>query len=245
MLLKILNELPRYVRLCADTVAVPTNGLGKNAIISANTTLEVVRKFKQPNDSTTYLECSDGNSSYIFSEKDRINCTEVDDTRLYHLFELARFKMLPKVIFFQNVPPRDLILMDNELNSAMSTSVEGPLELLGFYDIEVLVGWVRDKEDKTFKTVLIPSRFWNSLLVQERSVHGTNEKEKYINRKYPRCQDTGFVEKSLYMMSTDQCQVTWLRSPDFYVRTLSGMHMFEVIPTDFPCKLFIYSVYTK
>ncbi|XP_045159055.2 uncharacterized protein LOC123524709 [Mercenaria mercenaria] len=233
MISQVLSELPRFITVAQDAVAFPSNGIGKNVIVPAKTTLELVRKFKLPNDNTTYLECSDGHVSYSFSERDRINCTEVDDTKFYHLFELVRCKMLPKVILFQEVDPEDIILMDNELNSAMLTSVEGPIELLGFEDVDVIVGWVRDKESKTYKTVLIPSGLWNVLLVQERSLHGEEEKANFIAKKYKHCVETGFIEKCLYWMSPDKCHVTWLRSPDFYKRTINGKHMFEAITNDF------------
>ncbi|XP_053396499.1 uncharacterized protein LOC128546041 [Mercenaria mercenaria] len=229
----VLSELPRYIILGEDTVALSPNGIGKNLIVPSKTTLELVRKIKQPNENVTYLECSAGNVSYIFSERDRINCTEVDDTNVYHLFELVRCKMLPKVIHFQDVAAEDIILMDNYLKSAMLICVEGPIELLGFKDIDLIVAWVRDKESRTYKTVLIPGGLWNVIMVQERSLHGKEEKANYIKRKYSHCGETGFIEKCLYWMSPDNYHVTWLRSPDFYKQTLNEKHVFGRKTNDF------------
>lgn len=221
-ILQVLDELPRYIRLDDDTVAFPTNEIGKHVIVPANTTLEVVRKFTQPHDNIKYLECRDGKTSYAFGEKDLINCTEVEDAKLYNLFELVRWKMLPKVIMFQDVATEDIVVMDTHLNSAMSTSVHGPIELLGFVEIDILVGWVEDAELKTYSTVLIPRGLWNIMTVQRRRVPVEEEKSNYINRKYGHCNDIDFIEKSLYLMSLNKHEVTWLRNPAFCKDNLEG-----------------------
>lgn len=226
-----MNELPRYISLGEATEA--TSGSGQKVTIPAKTKLELRQKFKDPHDGSVLLDCSDGNMSFSFSSTDRINCTAAEDPRTYHLFEHVRNKMLPKVILFENVALQDGVLMDDELNSALLTSVEGPIELLGFEDIEVVVGWVRDKEAKTYKTVLIPSGLWNKLIVQEKSLYSDEDKENYIKTKYKKCGNTQFLETCLYWMYPDKSKVTWLRSPDFYQRTVKGKHMFEPITDDF------------
>jgi hypothetical protein len=236
---QVLEELPRYISVGEGTEA--TGSSGKIERIPARSKLELLRKFNDPNDGSILLECSDGNKSFYFSKNDRINCTEVEDTKKYHLFELVRNKMLPKVFMFENVASKDCILMDNELNSALLTSVEGPIELLEFKDIEIIVGWVRDKESKTYKTVVIPSGLLTELKVQEKSLHSEEEKTLYIENKYKRCgENTHFLETCLYWMYPDKGQATWLRSPDFYKRAHGNTHMFEPIAQDFQ-GMYVYS----
>ncbi|XP_045159062.2 uncharacterized protein LOC123524712 [Mercenaria mercenaria] len=230
-ILQVLKELPRFLLVGEDTVAMPSNGIGKNIIVPAKTILEVVRKYNA--DGETYLQCSDGHDSYAFSEKDRVNFTGVEDEKSYHLFELVRLKLLPQVFQFKDVDPTDIILANEELNSGLLTMACGPMELLRFVDVDIIVGWLRDNRQKTYETLIIPSNLWPMIQLQTRAFPDQKGKHNYIERKFRHCIHTDFVERSLYIISMDQSEITWLRSPDFYERNYSGSSMYDVVHIDF------------
>ncbi|XP_053396501.1 uncharacterized protein LOC128556223 [Mercenaria mercenaria] len=228
---QVLQELPRFVLVEEDTGSMPSNGIGKIIIIPAKTILEVVRKFNEGG--VTYLQCSDGHDSYAFSEKERVSFTEVEDEKLYHLFELVRLQLLPKAFKFLDVDPTDIVLMNEELNSGLLTMVEGPIELMRFVDVDIIVGWVRNNKKKTYETCVIPSNLWPLIQLQTQAFPDQKAKHTYIDRKYGHCIHSDFVERSLYILPVNQSAITWLRSPDLYERNYSGKALFDVVYIDF------------
>ncbi|XP_045195637.2 uncharacterized protein LOC123551055 [Mercenaria mercenaria] len=228
---QVLQELPRFVCVEEDTVSMPSNGIGKIVIVPEKTILEVVRKFNE--NGVTYLQCSDGHDSYAFSEKDRVSFTEVEDEKLYHLFELVRLQLLPKVFKFLDVDPADIVLMNEELNSGLLTMAGGPMELTRFVDVDIIVGWARDNKKKTYETCVIPRNLWPLIHLQTQAFSDQKGKHTYIDRKYGHCIHSDFVERSLYILPVDQFEITWLRSPDLYERNYSGSAMFDVVYIDF------------
>ncbi|XP_045198895.2 uncharacterized protein LOC123553215 [Mercenaria mercenaria] len=228
---QVLQELPRFVRVEEDTVTMPSNGIGKNIIVPEKTILEVVRKFNE--DGVTFLLCSNGHDSYAFTENDRVNFTEVEDERLYHLSELVRLQLLPKVFQFLEVDPTDIVQMNDELNSGLLTMAWGPMELTRFVDVDMIVGWVRDNKKKTYKTCVIPSNLWPLIPLQTRTFPDQEGKHTYIDSKYSHCMNTDFIDRNLYILPLEQSSITWLRSPDLYERNYSGRAMFDVVYIDF------------
>lgn len=205
--------------------------------IQPKTILELKKIYTNKAGGTALLQCSADDMLYTFQEEDEVNFTVFEGDNLYTLTELSHTTLLPKVILFQEIDPEEAVLKDNELRSALLTMVEGPLEVLGFTEVEYLICWVRNKQRRTYETVLIPETLWNKIYVQKRSFLNEFEKEMYIKRKFCHCSTSDFFRKLLYILPVNKCEVTWLRCPDLFKRNLNDANkLYEVVQTPFAGK---------
>ncbi|XP_053394524.1 uncharacterized protein LOC128555635 isoform X4 [Mercenaria mercenaria] len=145
----------------------------------------------------------------------------------------GRYLTIKQVVLFQEIHAEDAVLKDHTLRSAMLTMVEGPIEVLGFKVVEYLIGWIRNKNHKTYETILVPKNIWNKMYIQKLCFYDDEEKQKCIKRKYGQCLISDFVSKSLYLLPLDQCEVTWLRSPDLFKRNSTGNKLYDVVQITF------------
>lgn len=182
--------------------------------VPAKSHLEVIRKVISSQTKSIYLECSNGENVFAFGENDRLNCTAVDDTKTYNLYELVRTKLLPRVIQFDSVDTVDISHVDENVSKAALSVIERPLELQGFVDRELIVGLVRNEERQRYETVLIPQILW-SILTLETEKETSEEKQNYISHFHGSSDDVDLVEKSLYFMSVNQTKVVRLEGSDF------------------------------
>ncbi|KAL4236512.1 hypothetical protein ACF0H5_004898 [Mactra antiquata] len=230
---EIIEELPRYVKVQEDFKALPVDEKTLRKQIQKQTTLEILQVTSSPRTNKKQLIVSDGHEKYSLDETEHVNVTEVEDDKPYHLHDLVRYKMLPKVIKFAAEAGHDVISYSYQNNTIDMAIVDGPLELIGFVDLEVIVGWIRDKSLKTYTTILIPRDMWKSATVQERALYTVDDKTQYIRRKYGHCQNIQFVENGLYTRIIDAYNVVYLRSPAFYTRTDSVFTLFDVTEIQF------------
>ncbi|XP_045159050.2 uncharacterized protein LOC123524705 isoform X2 [Mercenaria mercenaria] len=145
----------------------------------------------------------------------------------------GRYLTIKQVVLFQEIHAEDAVLKDHTLRSAMLTMVEGPIEVLGFKVVEYLIGWIRNKNHKTYETILVPKNIWNKMYIQKLCFYDDEEKQKCIKRKYGQCLISDFVSNSLYLLPLDQCEVSWLRSPDLFKRNSTGDKLYDVVQITF------------
>ncbi|XP_045159054.2 uncharacterized protein LOC123524708 [Mercenaria mercenaria] len=212
---QVLQDLPRYITVWENTRALPCSGASEYITVEANTTLEIVRKATRPENKAVILECSNGETSVAFMEQDRLNCTAVDDTKLYNLFELVRSKLLPRVFQFDAVDPNDITHLNDALYGETLSAVDKPMELQGFTDVELLVGWARNEIQETYETVLIPRNIWTSVFVHKECPENKANTMPSVSRAYGPCKEVDFIEKSLYLLPLNQSKVMWLIGPTF------------------------------
>lgn len=192
-----------------ETPALQCNTDGCYVTVPAESHLEVIRKATSLQTNSTYLECSSGGNLFAFGENDRLNCTAVDDTKIYYLYELVRTTFLPRVVQFDSVDPADISNADESVYKAALSVIARPLELQGFVDRELIVGLVRNEERQRYETVLIPQNLWSTLTLEtERET--SEEKQNYIAQFNGSSDDVDIVEKSLYLMSLNQSKVVRL-----------------------------------
>ena len=226
--------MPRLLRTEEDVMAVPPAGLGANTLVPAQTILQVKRRFKMSIDTTEYLQCSCGRESYCFNEHSRVNFTAVQDTEAYTLEQLIKWHSLylPSVIQFQKVDISSIVHFGDDLASASMLVTEGPVEVIGTVQTEVLVGWVRQKDMRTYTTIVIPNGVWNSLQVQRSTMDNTMT-ENYLKRRFAECPESDFVDNGLYMLNLRQRDNVWLRSPKLFTPNLTGATLKTALQIDF------------
>lgn len=234
LVMQVLEDMPRMLRAEEDVIAVPPAGIGSNTLVPAHTRLLVKRRFKLSLSNTEYLQCSDGDQNYAFSEHSRVNFTAIQDTTAYTLEQLFKFQtlILPAVVQFQTCDVNAIAHYDDQLATTIMLIAEGPVELIGSVQNEVLVGWVRDHELKTYRTVLIPNGVWGSLHVQ-RSQMDKMLTENYFKRKFSQCPDSKFVESGLYMLKLRQRDTVWLKSPKLFTLNQTGSSLKTAVKIDF------------
>ncbi|XP_045159057.2 uncharacterized protein LOC123524710 [Mercenaria mercenaria] len=226
---QVIGDCPSFVKAENDTKAYLSSDMKQVVTVPAKTVLELKRICTKRDNDCMFLECSDGYKTYTFSENDHINFTVVEKNTLYNLEELPTMPSLRKVILFHGITPHAIVLKDNALRSAMCTIVEGPIEVLGFVNIEYLTCWIRNNHLNTYETMLVPKKMWKNTYVQKRCLHTEEEKENYISKKFGHCLKSDFVSKSLYFLSLGLSDVTWLRSPEFFKQNLEGNVLYEIV----------------
>ena len=231
--MQVINDLPRFITVWENTQATNCSYLDSYSTVEAGTTLEIVRKFTRPDIKHTFLECSNGETSVAFSDQERLNCTAIDDCRRYNLFELVRSKLLPRFIQFDDVDFNDIVHVDDTLHNETIAAIESPMELLGFMDIEVLVGCIRNETNETFEIVLIPQDLWTSLFVHEEHSESREQTQAYITSLYEPVREIYFIEKSLYLLPIHQRRVVTLIGPTFRSkRNISCSNSIDSEPED-------------
>lgn len=233
--------MPRFVRTEEDLVAVPPGGNGINTIVPAKTILQIKRRLKMNSSDEELLQLTCGPSTYTFSANAHVNFVEHLDAKTYTLTELMQFKEFPVVIEFQDFDYTDIIHFDDMLASAMLLFIQGPIEVLGAVQVEVLMGWVREHQMKTYKTVVIPVGLWDSLLVQ-RCLLDETLKVHFLKRKFAQCPDSEFVTEGLYMLKSSQSDIVWLKSPALFTHSAFGDGLKTALEIDFQGKTFIRSL---
>lgn len=213
--LQVLYDLPRFITVWEDTLATHSSDVDEYTTVEAGATLELVRKFTRPNDNQTFLECSNGETLIAFNDQERLNCTAIDDPKQYNLFELVRSKLLPRFIQFDEVDLNEITHLDDTLHNETITAVDHPMELLGFTDIEMLVGYIRNESNETYETILIPWDLWTSLFVHAECSGNKEKSQGHIARLYGPVGEVDFIEKSLYLLPIHQRHVVSLIGPDF------------------------------
>lgn len=233
--------MPPFVRTEEDLVAVPPGGNGINAIIPAKTILQTKRRFKMETTDTELLQLTCGPITYTFSANAHVNFVESLDAKTYTLTELMQFKEFPVVIEFQDFYHTDIIHFDDTLASAMLLFIQGPIEILGTVQVEVLMGWVREHQMKTYQTVVIPVGLWDSLLVQ-RCLLDETLKAHFLKRKFAQCPDSEFVTEGLYMLKLSRSDIVWLKSPALFTHSSYGDSLKTALEIDFQGNTFIHSL---
>ncbi|XP_053394521.1 uncharacterized protein LOC128555635 isoform X1 [Mercenaria mercenaria] len=228
---QVLADSPALVKVENETKAFLSSDMEQTVMIQAKTVLELKRIYST--EKGVFLECADGDRKCTFHENDEVNFTVFEKETLYTLTELSDTSFLPQVVLFQEIHAEDAVLKDHTLRSAMLTMVEGPIEVLGFKVVEYLIGWIRNKNHKTYETILVPKNIWNKMYIQKLCFYDDEEKQKCIKRKYGQCLISDFVSKSLYLLPLDQCEVTWLRSPDLFKRNSTGNKLYDVVQITF------------
>lgn len=209
---QVLQEMPLYVILNEDAIAFPTDGTAKNVIVPAKTKLKVIRKYTSNN--TVYLECSDGKRCFAFSERDRVEFVEHEEKDSYQLCELVNMKLLPQIIRFEVVEAVDNDLKEEKMSEDLLDVMSGPLELVEFLDLEVIVGWVRNEGKQRFETVLIPNGLWESLHFHKMYPEEKHQASLYILRKYGLCLEAEVMGRVLFPISMNKNLITLLRAPN-------------------------------
>ncbi|KAL4236513.1 hypothetical protein ACF0H5_004899 [Mactra antiquata] len=219
---EIIERLPRYVIVQEDFEANLVDEKVLKTNIRKQTILEILDVTQSPITNKKLLIFFDGKRKYSLEETKHVNVTEVDDDKPYHLHDFVRYKMLPKVIKFAAEAEHDVISHSSQNRTIDMAIFDGPLDLIGFVDLEVIVGWIRDKSLKTYTTILIPRDMWKSATVQERALQTVNDEIQYIRRKYGHTKSIEFVEKGLYTRILDDYNVVYLSSPELFLRTNSA-----------------------
>lgn len=215
--------MPRLIRTEEDTIAVPPGGSGQNTLVPALTVLKVKGRLTLTNHHTEYLQCTEGPATYSFSENAQVNFTAIQDPATYTLTDVVKSLHYPEVMEFQSIKDTDIVHFDDDMASAMMLVAQGPIEILGQVNIEVLIGWVRDQQLRTYKTIVIPVEECN-IEVDRRRLEGA-VKESFLRRKLTQCPDTSFTETSLYMIELKQRSVVWFKSPKLFVPDKSGLSL--------------------
>lgn len=229
---QVIDDLPRFIRCDTDTMAIAKETSVTDKLIGKQTLLEI--KGVTSSAGAKLLECSDGKQTYVFKENCRVNFTAFLDTKVYTLQSLQTnfANVLPKVIQFQDVDPYDIVFQSDEMASGMLSTIGSPIELLGCVMRDILVGWIRDKQKRSYKTVLIPHNMWNTEFVQLRPLEA-EIKANFLDRKYGFCKDSDFVRNTLYFLYVERTEVTFLRSPNLYRQRTEGDERREILPVYF------------
>ncbi|KAL4236514.1 hypothetical protein ACF0H5_004900 [Mactra antiquata] len=225
---EVIQHSPVYVKTEEDVIITSSQGADSSFAIPKNTVLKLVRKFIQDNES--WLEFSHGKKSYVFHHNEHVKLRSVEDNKLYNLYELSRIQLLPRVIQFQECEQINVQYLDYSMNEEMTSVLKMPLQLLGFVNVKLLVGWVRDRPRRTYETVIIHNQIWDDFIVQK---HSVKDKMKYIKRKYGQETDLDFVEKTMLIMPLRCTKLLWLGSPKLFKRNESSQFKLETINTHF------------
>lgn len=204
---KVIEDLPQYLIVNVDTEAMTSDI--KPKIVSSGHRLTVCGDVKVSN--KTYLKCTDDNDEiFLFKESAFVNFTAKYSSEKMTLSTVSKTP-LPKCIVFDNVDYDDVVLENEEEAMTATLVVSGPLMMLKVKKQIVLVAWLRDKEKKSFRIVLIPEGLWDIENVQLATFPKLDR--QYIDSSFPTCKDSSVILNKFYLRTDNKTKLTYLKIP--------------------------------
>lgn len=225
--------MPRVLRVDDDVVAIPQSGGSKLSIVPANTILRMKRKTVCPKNNCVYVKFTDGDNVYTFKEDARVNFTAITDPKLYNLTDYVVLRDRSSMVEFETAPDKEVVHFGISESSKAAVISGGPIEVIGSVTRDVIVGWARDKQMRSYKTVLIPDTAWNLVSIQERVFSDDFEQEIFIKKKFEHIPDSNFITNSLYIMNIQQNEPVWLISPKLFKFQPTSCSLKAPIPIPF------------